>query len=260
MMFWHELNDGPGYSLDGLTADELGQIHTMITSLYLDGIQKAAPELTGQAAAVGIAMYHTLPIRFDHESFWAKQYRVLPVDSLPAFAEMGFFRRIRAQLPSSAIYHDDLMWRLVRPGQPSDIGPIHADKWFWDAGNGSIPAGHERFKIWIALVTEPGLNGLLIKPDSHASTQWKHHYELKHGKMKPVLDETPEDLRMELLPLKPGEMVFFHDGLLHGGALNRGSTCRVSLELTVIYRSDEGSRLTEQARRPAACRGNSNRR
>jgi ectoine hydroxylase-related dioxygenase (phytanoyl-CoA dioxygenase family) len=60
--------------------------------------------------------------------------------------------------------------------------------------------------------------------------------------MKPVLDETPEELQMELLPLKAGEMVLFHDALLHGGVVNRGAACRVSIELTVLYRADDGDR------------------
>src|SRR6185437_460002 len=157
-----------------------------ISSLYLDGMRRASPELADRAAALGIAQYHTLPIPFDHGSYWVKYCRVMPVETLPAFETMSFFRRIRQHLPSAEIYAEDLMWRIVRPNQPSDIGPVHADKWFWDAGNGSIPAGYERFKIWIAVVTEPGLNGLCITPHSHTSTRWKHHFELKQGKLKPV--------------------------------------------------------------------------
>jgi hypothetical protein len=33
-------------------------------------------------------------------------------------------------------------------------------------------------------------------------------------------------------------MVLFHDDLLHGGAVNRGRTCRISIELTILYRSE----------------------
>jgi hypothetical protein len=250
--FWDEITCGPGFVTESLTPEELSRVRAMITTQYLEQLGQAAPSLLEQAADVGIHRYHTLPIAFDHGAFWSKDRRILPASTLPAFERMGFFRRIREVLPSAAIYHDDLMWRVVRPDQPSDVGPIHADKWFWDAGNGAIPADHDRFKVWVAVDTEPGLNGLCVKPESHRSTTWKHHFEFKHGKMKPVLDESAEELRMELLPLRPGEMVFFHDALLHGGVVNRGQFCRVSLELTVIYKVEEGERLTTLPRATAA--------
>ena len=161
---------------------------------------------------------------------------------------MGFFRRVRAVLPSAEIVPYDTMWRVVRPNQPTDIGPVHADKWFWDAGNGSMPAGYERFKIWVAVHTEPGANGLCVKSHSHTSDRWKHHFEHKHGVVKPVLDESEEDLNMELLHLKAGDLVQFHDALLHGGVVNRGTRCRVSIELTVVYNADEGRAALGTAR------------
>jgi len=250
--FWTEINDGRGYALDALTPAELAEVRRVITDQYLGHLRAAAPELVGPAAAAGIQNYHTLPVPFDHGSFWGKEKRVPPLSAVPVFERMGFFRRIRDLLPSAAVYHDDLMWRVVRPNQPSDVGPVHADKWFWDAGNGALPAGHDRFKIWMAVFTEPGRNGLTVKEHSHTSDRWKHHFEFKHGKMKPVLDESPEEIGMELLPLAAGEMVLFHDALLHGGALNVGTTCRVSIEVTVMYLADEGERRLAEARRAAA--------
>ena len=252
MNFWHEVNDGKGYDTDALTAEELDRVRRMISAQYLQTLGTVDADLVGRAASVGIDRYHTLPLPFDHGTFWPKEKRVLPERTLAEFERMGFFRRIRAALPSAAIYHDDLMWRIVRPNEPSDIGPVHADKWFWDAGNGSIAADRERLKIWIAVYTEAGRNGLTVKPHSHTSDQWKRHFEYKHGVKKPVLDENTDELRMELLPLKSGELVLFHDSLLHGGALNRGSTCRVSIELTISYLAEEGRRLSARSRKLAA--------
>ena len=253
MRFWHDLqSDGPGFSLDGLSAAELAEVRGFVTAQYAAGLTAHDPAFGAAAAAAGIARYHTLvpPAGFDHETFWAKGRRVLPAATAPAFERMGFFTRIRAALPSAGIYADDLMWRVVRPHRTTDIGPVHADKWFWDAGNGDMAAGLDRLKVWVALYTAPGLNGLTVKPHSHATDRWKWHAEFKHGKMKPVLDEREEDLKMELLPLASGDMVLFHDGLLHGGAVNRADTCRVSLEMTVLYPLVEGQRLTA-ARRAA---------
>ena len=252
MSFWHEVNDGKGYDTDALTAQELDRVRRMIAAQYLQTLGTVDANLSRRAAAVGIYEYHTLPLPFDHGTFWPKEKRVLPENTLTEFERMGFFQRIRAALPSAEIYHDDLMWRIVRPNEPSDIGPVHADKWFWDAGNGSISTDRERLKIWIAVYTESGLNGLTVKPHSHTSDRWKRHFEYKHGIRKPVLDESTDELRMELLPLKSGELVLFHDSLLHGGALNRGMTCRVSLELTVTYLVEDGLRLSATCRKQAA--------
>jgi hypothetical protein len=41
-------------------------------------------------------------------------------------------------------------------------------------------------------------------------------------------------------------MVMFHDEMLHGGVLNRGSSCRVSIELTVLF--DKADALTRTAK------------
>ncbi len=247
MDFFRTINHGAGFVTDGLTADELATVRGLITAQYLDQFGCVAPQLVEPATAAGVAGYHTLTLPFDHGTFWAKSRRVLGTDTLPEFERMGFFGRIRALLPSAAVYQPDLMWRIVRPGQPGDVGPVHADKWFWDAGNGSLPSGHDRFKVWLAVHTEPGRNGLSIKPESHLTDRWKRHYEERHGILKPVLDEDESALGMELLPLAPGGLVMFHDSLLHGGVVNTGTTCRVSLEMTVMYRAEEGARALARA-------------
>jgi len=240
MSFWDDVQYGPGFAVDGLTAGELAHIRNVISNHYLSQMARLAPALVDRAAEVEIENYHTLPIPFDHGNAWSKAARLLPVERLTDFANLSFFDRVRQRLPSAEVIHEDLMWRLVRPNEPGDVGPIHADKWFWDAGNGSIPPGYERVKVWIAVHTIPGVNGLSVKSHSHKSNQWQHHFEHRHGIRKPVLDENPEDLKMELLPLAAGQLVFLHDSLLHGGVVNRGNTCRVSIELTVIYRGEEG--------------------
>ena len=179
MTILHEINDGPGFCLEELAPAELELVRGIITEQYLERIGELQPELVPRARERGIARYHTLPIAFDHGKSWPKQSRLLDAKYVSAFSRMGFFRRIRRQIgPSAVISHDELNWRLVRPNQPGDIGPIHADKWFWDAGYGygSMPEGFDRFKVWMAIHTEPGSNGLCVKPNSHRR-EWRHHFE-----------------------------------------------------------------------------------
>jgi hypothetical protein len=237
MVILDELIDGPGYCVEALAPAELDCIRGLITAQYLERLGQLQPALVPQARERGIASYHTLPISFDHAKAWPKSTRLLDASHVSEFAQMGFFRRLNAQIGHSAtISHDELNWRLVRPNQNGDIGPIHADKWFWDAGYGygSMPQGYDRFKIWMAIHTQPGANGLCVKSESHKH-EWQHHFEEKDGIRKPVFDENPDDIDMELLPLKAGQMVLFHDELLHGGVVNRGTSCRVSIELTVLF-------------------------
>jgi hypothetical protein len=255
MVIWHELTAGPGYCVDELAPIELDVIRAYITAQYLDRLADLQPDLVDEARRVGVQNYHTLPIEFDHAASWPKETRLLPARHVADFARMGFFSRIRQQFgPSATISHDELNWRVVRPNQPGDIGPVHADKWFWDAGYGygSMPPGYDRFKIWMAVFSEPGANGLRVKPESHRVHTWKHHFEVKGGVRKPVLDEREEDLNMQLLPLAAGQMVQFHDELLHGGAVNRGTTCRVSIELTVLFDRGEAERRAGELLRRAA--------
>ncbi len=250
MVIFEEINDGPGFCLEELLPSELEFIRSLITTQYLDRIATLQPALHAAAKARGIAHYHTLPISFDHATSWPKASRLLDPRHVADFAGMQFFQRIQFQFgPSAIISHDELNWRLVRPNQSGDIGPLHADKWFWDAGYGygSMPAGFDRFKIWIAIHTEPGANGLCVKPLSHRM-QWSHHFEEKDGVRKPVFDEDPDTIDSELLNLCPGTMVMFHDELLHGGVINRGTTCRVSIELTILFDRNETMLRASQIR------------
>ena len=230
---------GAGYCIDQrLTDVELETLRGMITAQYVGNLRRIDPQLAVEAERLGAANYHLLQDRLDHASAWPKTACILPESDVPVIQRMGFCQTIAAEYGEIAIYGEDLTWRLVRPHAEDDVGPVHADKWFWDLGNGEIPAGWDRFKIWIPIFAEPGLNGLSVKPYSHLRDDWKRHSDFRHGKPKPVLDENVADLHMQLLPLSPGQMVLFHDALLHGGAVNRGTRCRVSLEMTIFFRQD----------------------
>jgi len=247
MVILHEIMDGPGFCLEALAPAELELVRGLIAAQYLDRLGQLQPELVTLARERGIARYHTLPIAFDHGKSWPKATRLLDPQYVADFSRMGFFRRVRAQVgPSAVISHDELNWRLVRPNQPADVGPVHADKWFWDAGYGygSMPPGYDRFKVWMAIHTEPGANGLCVKPHSHRR-EWKHHFEDKDGVRKPVFDEDTDAVGLELLPIAAGGMVMFHDELLHGGVVNRGTSCRVSIELTVLFDRADALRRAE---------------
>ena len=134
---------------------------------------------------------------------------------------------------------EELYWRLVRPFAASDVGPLHADKWFHESFGssdyGMFPPGTTTIKIWTAIHCEPGKSGLIVVPDSHLRT-WRYRSTDKGGVMKPELDEDLGTIPRLLVPTEPGTLLIFNEGTLHGGAVNLGDTSRVSMEITMVFR------------------------
>jgi len=54
------------------------------------------------------------------------------------------------------------------------------------------------------------------------------------GNILPKIDFNEESSGLNLIPTDPGEIIVFHPGLIHKGAINRGKHCRVSLEFTIL--------------------------
>jgi hypothetical protein len=241
--------DTPGYSRDvQLTPDELAVFREAITEQWLSVIGAAHPELVPQFKEVGIANYHQLAHLLTHETMWPKQTRCLPKHSCNKIKILPFFQTLRDELGDFAISdvfygdtHEDgreeIYWRLVRPDATKDVGGMHADKWFHDVMNMSgqaFPPGSETVKIWIPIFSQPGKNGLMIVPDSHLKT-YRYHGVAGAGGMKPIIDEDVATLGAELMLTEPGNMLIFNDGIVHGGAVNRGDQTRVSIEITMVF-------------------------
>ncbi len=133
------------------------------------------------------------------------------------------------------LYDEEIYWRFVRPRQKNDIGPLHADKWFWDLGHGTMPEGYTRLKIWVPIWCEETGNGLRVVPHSQKENYSCGQQE-RDGLLKPVFNE--EDHNLNILPLnnKAGESVIFHDRLLHGGCFNTMNNSRVSFEFTMLIK------------------------
>lgn len=229
-----------GYSLAlRLTAGELERIRALVEVQWLGVLQEHAPHEVDAFHARGLARYHELADHVPHAEMWPKAARILPREAAAEVRAMPFMDDLAAAFGPFTISDEDevgwqeIYWRLVRPNHPDDMGPLHADRWFWDLGHGSTPPGAERVKVWVSLITEAGRNGLRLVPGSHRR-EWRFHGELLHGKRKPQLDEDEATLGAELVDTAPGDAVVFHDALLHGGAPNVGTLTRVSFEFTMF--------------------------
>ena len=235
---------GPaGYSTAlSLQADESYRVKRLIETQWRQRISHCADEHAAAFADLGIERYHEQAHLLDHSALWPKTSRILPRESVEEIRSMSLLRRLTYEFGEFQISAEEgsrweeIYWRIVRPHAPSDVGPLHADRWFWDLGHGTTPAGRERLKVWIAIVAEPGLSGLRVVPGSHLR-DWRYHGETRHGKTKPQIDEDENELNPQLLPTSVGDAVVFHDSLLHGGALGTGTLTRVSIEFTMFVQN-----------------------
>lgn len=236
-----EINDGLGYVIGELESTDLRVLQALARQHYLQVIDSVAPGHYSQYAANGMDDYHLIhrSEHFEHSRVWVKQNRIFSDDFARKTIQLPGLSSLLQQFSDVFISDEEnlgrpnLYWRLVRPGN-SDIGPVHADKWFWDLGHGDMPEGYYRLKIWIALYATPGTSGLRVVPCSQSESHWKYHGEQRGDKIKPVLDESEDELDLFNLPLNAGQFVMFHDALLHGGMPNQSDKSRVSLEFTLI--------------------------
>jgi len=214
-------------------------VRGLIERQWLENIGRHAPEHVAEFERLGLPRYHEVAHLLDHASAWPKAVRILPAEAVEMIRRTSLVAALEAGFGPFAISdeeglgREEVYWRLVRPDQPGDTGPIHADRWFWDLGHGTTPAGTERVKVWVAVVCEPGLSGLQVVPGSHRRS-WRYHGERRGGKMKPQIDEDVEALGASLVSTVPGDAVVFHDDLLHGGGMSRGRSTRISFEFTMF--------------------------
>jgi len=225
-----------------LAPDELEVMRGFIEAQWLARLAEVAPEHVTAFRERGIERYHELSHLVDHATIWPKAVRILPVEAVDAFRRTSLAKALEDAFgpfeisDEEEIGREELYWRLVRPDQAGDAGPMHADRWFWDLGHGKTPAHRQRVKVWVSVANEPGLSGLALLPGSHLR-EWRYHGELKHGFVKPVIDEDVASLPFELVPTRSGDAVVFNDRLLHGGRIGSGRFTRVSFELTMFVRS-----------------------
>lgn len=237
------LENGCGYYLDfHFSQDELQQILSFVHEQWIDKIKQTSSEHWKRFSEVGIARYHELAHLLDHATTWPKEARIFPKQAVEKIRKMSLIKKLEEEygpieiVDEENVGYEEMDWRLVRPNEPSDVGPFHADIWFSELGHGVHPSGDKKaIKVWVALCCEPGLNGLKVVPDSQKK-RWRYHGELRHGFVKPQIDEDEASLPAILLNTAPGDVVVFHDGLLHAGAINRGQYTRVSMEFMAFVK------------------------
>lgn len=236
-----EINRGKGFVLGQLREQDLLLLRKLVVDQYVNVIKSVAPEAVAKFVHVPMDSYHKIyqPDMFEHASTWPKKVRVLGPSALKMIESTSFYQSLLNCFGQFQVSDEEkfgwpnMYWRLVRPGT-NDIGPLHADAWFWELGHGEMPQGYHRVKLWVSLYSEKDKSGLRVIADSHKKQDWRYHSEERDGKLKPVFDEIESELDILNLPLEAGECVIFHDKLLHGGMPNFSDSTRVSMEFTLL--------------------------
>jgi len=177
-----------------------------------------------------------------HQLISDKGKRLLCSSAIERCHVLGIFQKIERELGKSfritdeeRVGREEIYWRYVRPGKATDVGPLHADGWFWHLNvNWQMPpCTKSRLKVWAPIQAEAGMSGLKVIIGSHEKP---HHFEYESvsigGKSKPTILEGHES-EATLLSIPPGDAIIFDDMLIHGGAVTTGKLPRVSLEFTL---------------------------
>jgi hypothetical protein len=243
-----KINNNPGYSTDlVLSNHDLENIKKFIQNDYLSILNNLGITSFDSRINSEIENYHHISHLIDHNTAWSKLSRCLSQFNVEIIKRSDFFDTIRSIFGPVSISkltfgndydlsREEIYWRLVRPNFPEDVGALHADSWFHAALNSygkAIPENSRTIKVWIPIFCEPGNNGLLVVDNSH-HRDWSYDIVVSNNMGYPRLNEK---VNPKLLLTPPGRAIIFGDKLLHGGAINLGSTTRVSVEITLILES-----------------------
>jgi hypothetical protein len=237
-----------GFSIDvKLRPEELTELRRLSTQAWLDVIGKVAPEKRAEFEERGIEDYHHLSHSIDHARIWTTHTRTFSAETVDAIRSFSLFDLFESECPGYRIgsemppYGDlgraRMNWRLVRPGDGTDLGPIHADYWFDAVVDGWSPEVPEtvRVKIWIPIYLESGLTGFSYMPGSHWQRLGFSKKRLSDGTYKPHFDEADLPVPLKTLDTPCGTSVLFNYNLVHRGAnSSKAKRTRVSMEATVL--------------------------
>ena len=242
--------DNSGYLIVRiLSEDDLLSLRSRINEQIRSILKRHDPEASWliEDEDDPLSAYHKLGMRPEHAATWIKTNRLLSEQDSEWFENTASIKSLRESLKALGISDEEQIgrsnyyWRLTRPAIEEDIGPVHRDEWFWRLNKdfGHDLTGLKRVKVWIAIQTEQGMNGLLVQPGSHKREDLLWEGRLAGSITKPVLKTDLDPSSMILLPTPPGYGVIFHDKLLHGGSLNQSNFCRCSIEFTLLVPSDK---------------------
>ena len=193
---------------------------------------------TGNAGEL-FSKYMKMASDEDHKNIESKSIRILDAKAISEFLGLNFIEVLRRELGDFSITSEDrlgtheIYWRLVRPNRPTDIGPLHADEWFWRLNYEADPFySSKRLKIWIPIYSAPNEYGFRYIPYSH-NIENKFAIESRGSKARGEYKGPSDGIVYHRGA--PGNAIIFHDKLIHGGAIGK-KDIRISLEFTIAVK------------------------
>jgi hypothetical protein len=230
--------------LKGLSfsSDELRQIRQIIKRHVVETTHELSPKTAAAIAETELDNYHLISSEIDHSKLLSKKGRILPKAAVDVIKQMSFFDYVRKVVgpfylsDEEGVGHEQICFRIVRPNRREDVGSLHRDSWFWEYYGFHTPEGIGRGKAWVAVCGEPSLAGLLLAPASQ-KVPAPYRTERVDGKLAfvPKFDVDRIDLQRYCGAL--GEPIMFNYDMLHVGSVNRAEICRVSFEITVMFKT-----------------------
>ncbi len=243
------IKNEPGFLItEGLNRAEYQEAVEHIREHWLSIIEQHYPDAGKIAREKNISMkeYMKIESMLKHGELWTKKNRILPAKFYSWLHQTEFFAELESIFENLTISDEEgigrpnIYWRLVRPNNRHDVGPMHRDSWFWELNKnfGEDLRGKKRIKAWIDIHTKINLNGLLVVPNSHRDKNIRFTAEKRHGTTKPKIDSIINTNTMRMPRTKKGDCILFNDDLVHGGSLNKSKETRVSFEFTIIARDN----------------------
>jgi len=226
------------------TKEETERMKYLVEQQWLDVLKKNYPQKVDQFATSGRENYHSFSHEIDHHNLWSRTVRTPTAETVKEIRQMSAFSALHQEFGDFQITdelhfgHEEMSWRLVRPNEVKDVNYAHSDVWFKDINEWEISNDVTRIDLWVPLICDKGKNGLQLVPGSHLQPEkfpyhWVGRTDLR-GTVLPEADFDENEIGLELILTEPGDVVIFHDSMIHKGALNRSSRCRVSLEFTIL--------------------------
>jgi len=222
---------------------EIVELYTTTEVAFLrQAIENHVGDVLG-LSSLTLKNYHLEVSEDQHKTLSDKRLRVFRECESKQIESLAGTRGLMANHPGyeiSNVIHNSserearpqFYFRLVRPGHPDDVGLPHCDFWF-DAAMGTGWGKGNTIKFWIPIEIEPGLNGLYFFPSAPPDVPFK--ILESGGFRRPQIATTLDSLGTPVLPCPaPGQALKFGDDVLHAGAPNRGTSTRVSIEITLV--------------------------
>jgi hypothetical protein len=218
------------------------KIRELIKGHLIETAHGLSPRAADAIAGVELDQYHLISGEIDHAKLLSKKGRILPKQVVDAIKQMSLFDYLRRMMgpyylsDEEGVGHEQVCFRIVRPDRREDVGSLHRDAWFWDYYGFHRPQGIARGKIWVAVSGDPERAGLLLAPGSQ-NMPAPYRTETVNGKLGFVPDFDIETVGLQRYCGGLGEPILFNYNTLHVGSLNRSEQCRVSFEITVMFKA-----------------------